>query len=54
MGFKDISKPMPYLDCVNYLKAHMNEVDFESDEPHYAETLDIMNAETGRLMSYIL
>ena len=46
---------MTYEACVQYLKAHIEQVNFAEDsDPHYTETLDIINAENGRLMSYIV
>lgn len=54
MGFKDVTPPMAYAACVEYLKAHIDEVAVADADPHYTDTLDIMNVDTGRLMSYVL
>lgn len=52
-GFKDVTQPMSYESCVQYLKDHIDEVSVEGD-PHYTYSLDIMNVESGRLMSFSL
>lgn len=52
-GFTDITPLIPYDDCVVYLKAHMSDCHFDSDDPHYTGSLDIM-ADNGRLMSFTL
>ena len=53
-GFKDITSPMSYEACVDYLKAHIEQVSLEADDPHYTPSLDIISVESGRLMSYVL
>ena len=52
-GFKDVTEPMPYEKCVEYLTRHANRIADFTDDPHYADGLDIINVETGRLMSWV-
>lgn len=52
MGFVDVTEPMTYAECIHYLRSHIDEVSMEVDED--VESLDIMNVEAGRLMSWVL
>ena len=54
MGFKDVAYFDSYEDCVRYLSNHTEQIASDNEDPHYTESLDIMNAQTGRLMSWVL
>jgi hypothetical protein len=53
-GFKDVTEPMPYERCVEYIAAHAQLLSSTDSDPHYTPSLDIMSVETGRLMSWVL
>jgi hypothetical protein len=53
-GFKDVTGPLTYRECVSYLKAHIEQVAHSDEDAHYTDSLDIMNVQSGRLMSYVI
>ena len=53
-GFKDVSGPQSYTECLDYLRTHTELIADNDSDLHYTDSLDIVNAETGRLMSWVL
>ena len=57
-GFADVSDPMPYEACVQELRRRWDDNPEMFGDPakdsHYEPSYDIINAESGRLMSWVM
>lgn len=54
MGFKTVANYATYEECLTYLRANKDQIADAREDPHYVESLDIIDEETGRLMSWVL